>query len=124
MGIRILTLIKRKPGLTPEQFREGYENSHAKIAMELFGHLYAEYRRNYLGRAFSFADSSVTDGPDEIGFDAVSEVVLKDGVTMQDMAKIMDAHRERIVEDEKRWFHRKRSWVTTCDTVEVDLDNS
>lgn len=61
------------------------------------------------------------DGPDEIGFDAISEVVFKNDNALAEMAIISAADRDRIVEDEARWFHQKRCWMVTCETMEEDL---
>ena len=44
--IKILWLLKRKAGITPEQFRERYER-HARLGQELAGHLISRYKRNY-----------------------------------------------------------------------------
>jgi hypothetical protein len=38
MPVKMIVLVRRKPDLTPGQFRDGYENSHSRIALELFGH--------------------------------------------------------------------------------------
>lgn len=70
---------------------------------------------------FSSAAPGAWTGPDEIGFDAISEVVFKYEDSLAQMAVISAANRDRIVEDEARWFHQKRCWTVTCDTVEEDL---
>lgn len=123
MPTKMLVMVKRKPGLTPEEFRHGYENFHSKLGVELFGHLWASYRRNYIGGGTSFFQrgQGSPDGPDEIGFDAISEVVFKNDNALAEMAVISAANRDRIVEDESRWFHQKRSWMVTCETMEEDL---
>lgn len=123
MPTKMIVMVKRKPGLTPQEFRDGYENSHSRIAVELFGHLWSEYRRNYIGRGHAFAaqHAGEPDGPDEIGFDAISEFVFKDDNARAEMAKISAANYEMIKEDEARWFHQKRCWVVTCETMEEDL---
>ena len=123
MPTKMLVMVKRKIGLTPEEFRHGYENYHSRLGVELFGHLWAEYRRNYIGGGHCFFQrgQGSTDGPDEIGFDAISEVVFKDDNALVEMAKISAANRDRIVEDESRWFHQKRSWMVTVETMEEDL---
>ena len=35
MPIKVIVMVKRRPDLTPAQFRDGYENSHSRIAVEL-----------------------------------------------------------------------------------------
>lgn len=38
MAFKMILLLRRKKGLTPEEFREGYENSHSRIGVRLYGH--------------------------------------------------------------------------------------
>jgi hypothetical protein len=47
MTIRMTWLLRRLPGVTHEQFRAHYENSHAKMAQRYFGHLMTGYVRSY-----------------------------------------------------------------------------
>ena len=44
---KVMWLLKRKAGISHAQFREHYENSHAKLAHKYIGHLMLEYKRNY-----------------------------------------------------------------------------
>jgi hypothetical protein len=123
MPVKMIVMVRRKPGLTPEQFRDGYENSHSRIAVELFGHLWLEYRRNYLttGRCFEPGVGGDTGGPAEIGFDAVSEFVLRDEAALEEMGRISAANFDRIKEDEAKWFDQSRCWIVGCETVEEEL---
>lgn len=116
--IRITVLVTRRPDLSPEQFREGYETSHARLAVRLFGHLWLSYCRNYVVAARNFA--GLSDGP---GFDAVSEFVLRDADAFAEMARIGAAHSAEIRADEERWFNRSRCWTVTGDTVHHDLSD-
>src|SRR3546814_14773322 len=45
--IKMLWLLKRKPGMSKEAFREHYENSHVVLAHKYVGHLLEGYHRNY-----------------------------------------------------------------------------
>ena len=124
MPIKVIVMVKRKPGLSAEEFRAGYENSHSRIAVRLFGHLWTEYRRNYLLAGHSFAqgtDAGDRGGPDDIGYDAISEFILRDSAAAEEMARIGRQNREMIQEDEARWFDRKRCWAVRCETIEEDL---
>ena len=44
---KVIWLLRRKPGITIEQFRAHYENSHARLAQKYFGDLLLSYKRNY-----------------------------------------------------------------------------
>ncbi len=118
MGIRRIVMVKRKVGLTPEEFRAGYEGSHSRIAVELFGHLWTSYRRNYLTAGYAFESGGNAAGPAEIGFDAVSEFILRDEQAAAEMGRISMQHIERIKEDEARWFDQTRCFVVACETIE------
>lgn len=123
MAIKIIVMVRRKPGLTPQEFRDGYENSHSRIAVELFGHLWIDYRRNYLleGRSFEPGAHGSTGGPDAIGFDAVSEYVLRDAAAEAEMSRIARENWDMIKEDEARWFDQEHCWTVTCDTMVEEL---
>lgn len=123
MPTKMMIFVKRKAGLTPEAFREGYETSHSRLGVELFGHLWASYRRNYVGhgRAFTQRGEGAVIGPEEIGFDAITEIVFKHDNALEEMSKISLANRARIVEDEARWFDLTRCFTTTCETMVEDL---
>jgi hypothetical protein len=125
MSIKKIVMVKRRPDLTREQFRDGYENSHSRIAVELFGHLWLEYRRNYLTTGYSFEPGphGVAGGAEEIGFDAVSEFVLRDEAALEEMGRIAVANHARIKDDEAKWFDQSRCWVVDSETVVEDPAN-
>ena len=118
MGIKRIVLVKRKAGLTPEEFRAGYEGSHSRIAVELFGHLWTSYRRNYLTTGYAFESGGNEAGPAEIGFDAVSEFILRDEAAAAEMGRISMENIERIKQDEAKWFDQLRCYVVACETIE------
>jgi hypothetical protein len=120
MPIKMIVMVKRKPGLSPEEFRDGYENSHARIAVDLFGHLWTAYRRNYLQTGGAF-EGGTTGGPDVIGYDAVSEFIVRDEAAFEEMKRITAQHYAMIKEDEAKWFDQSRCWVVACETIEEDL---
>ena len=117
MPIRRIVMVKRREGLTPEQFREGYENSHSRIAVSLFGHLWLSYRRNYLTTGHNFALGSETAAAEDTGFDAISEYVLRDEAALAEMGRIGAANMALIKEDEAKWFDQARCWNMACESV-------
>ena len=118
MAIRRIVMVKRKVGLTPEQFRDGYENSHSRIAVRLFGHLFQSYRRNYLTTGHNFAAGSETAVAEDTGFDAISEFVLRDEAALAEMGRIGAEHMDLIKEDEAKWFDQALCWNMSCDSIE------
>src|SRR3546814_858073 len=116
-------MVRRKRGLSFEAFRRGYEESHARIAVRLFGHLWQEYRRNYLGDAFCFAAGAGSSAEDAhaTGYDAISELIFKDTAALEEMNRIAIKHRDELWADEERWFDRPNCWMVMCDTVAEPL---
>lgn len=123
MAFKMILLLRRKKSLTPEEFREGYENYHSRIGVRLYGHLWLQYRRNYLktGTSFSQIRAGGSSGPEEIGFDAVSEFIVRDEAAWAEMGRISVANQQLIQEDEARWFDQIHSYIVPCDTIEEDL---
>ncbi|MDE8650994.1 EthD domain-containing protein [Novosphingobium album (ex Liu et al. 2023)] len=58
---RVFVLLKRKPGMTFEAFREHYENGHALLGEKYFGHLFVSYRRNYIPSGTRLLDGAVVE---------------------------------------------------------------
>ena len=121
MPIRHIIMVRRKPGLSRVEFRRGYEESHSRIAVRLFGHLWLSYRRNYLTTGHCFDGGSETALADDTGFDAISEYVLRDEAALAEMGRIGAENMAEIKEDEAKWFDQARCWNMACDSVEEDL---
>ena len=124
MPITRIIMVRKKPGLSLEAFRAGYENSHARLAVELFGHLWLSYRRNYLEGGHRFGtdySAGVPATAQDVGFDAISEYVLRDEAALEEMQRIALANLKRINEDEARWFDQVHCWSFQCTTVQEDL---
>jgi len=127
MPVKMIVMVKRKAGLTPQEFREGYENSHSRIAVRLFGHLWIDYRRNYLQSGRRFSDGNEMIGqraPDEIGYDAISEYILQDTGALAEMGRIAQINAGLIKEDEARWFDQENCWSVNCETIEENLETA
>ncbi len=121
MPIRHIIMVRRKPGLSREEFRRGYEESHSRIAVRLFGHLWLSYRRNYLTTGHCFAGGGETAGPEDTGFDAISEYVLRDEAAHAEMRRIGLENMAEMKEDEAKWFDQSRCWNMVCESVEEEL---
>jgi len=119
MPIKMLVMVRRRADLTPEEFYDGYENSHSRHAVRLFGHLWLAYRRNYLITPRNFSGDMT--GVDAVGFDAVSEFILRDEAAAEEMGRISREHMELLQADEAKWFDVKHCWKISCKTIEEDL---
>jgi uncharacterized protein (TIGR02118 family) len=100
--VKAIALLKRKPGLSPEQFRNHYEEVHAPLAKRLFPFI-RKYVRNYVTTApFSSAGR-------EPKFDCITEEWFDNMEAFQTMMDIYASETGRpIREDEKELFDMTR----------------
>lgn len=96
--VKAIALLRRKPGLSPEQFRKHYEEVHAPLAKRLFPFM-RKYVRNYVSTApFSPAGK-------ETKFDCITEEWFDDMQAFQTMMDIYASETGRpLREDEKALF--------------------
>jgi uncharacterized protein (TIGR02118 family) len=84
--VKIMIFIRKKAGLTREQFIHYYENNHVPLINRVIGPFPCDYRRSYPldGQSFGLlgADAGNSAAPD---CDVVTEIWLKDRETMDAM---------------------------------------
>ena len=119
----VFWLLKRKPGITLEQFRTHYETSHSRLAHAWFGHLLTGYHRNYVTATFEStvqADGSVSFGPVEPEWDCIAEWMMADEAAFDEINRILTAPEVRAVfnEDEKRFADRTAFRLVRVDVVD------
>lgn len=114
---KVMWLLKRKPGITHEQFRHHYETSHAELGKKYIGHLMLGYHRHYdaakaQGASFSTPLSSVTD------YDCISEWVMRDEAAFEEAMRIMAVPEtlEVFQEDETHFLDSASTRLLRCDT--------
>lgn len=118
--MKLICLLKRKPGLTPREFRDHYEGVHAPLAARLLP-FFSEYRRNYvLGDGAAVAEHAKAEGPE---WDVVTEFVFASRADYDAMcAALADPDiGGPIAEDEERFLDRKAITVFMTETSETDL---
>jgi hypothetical protein len=85
-GTKVIILMKRRNGLTHDQFRAYYETTHAPLAIDLIGKFFSDYRRNYVSscdpHTFSREDDEASGAS---GYDVITEIWFRDRATLEAM---------------------------------------
>lgn len=115
---RVFVLLKRKPGLTFDEFRNHYESSHALLGEKYFGHLFASYRRNYIPKGTRFDGSS-----GENAYDCLTEVVFREPGGYQELKRIASDPevRRTLIADEERFLDRGACANAISEPIETDV---
>ena len=128
MAIKTILMLKRKQGMSAEDFRIAYETRHSRLARRLFGHLWLEYRRNYLGPTNRFSDAAGTPTEDdEAGtispYDVITEIVYRDPAALEESNRIaaMPENKRLLAEDEESMFEREACYAAIVEVFEENL---
>ena len=121
---KVLHFIKRKPHLSHAEFRAHFERSHAAMALKFCGHLFCEYRRNYVDTVFTGGDSrdpASGYGPRGWDWDLISEWILPDEAALHEIYRIMQQPGidELFRADEDRFIDRRATVTAVCDVADV-----
>lgn len=121
---KVLHFIKRKDHLTHEQFKAHFERSHAAMALKFCGHLFTEYRRNYVNMVFTGGDSREPDsgyGLREWDWDLISEWILPSEDALGEIYRIMQEPGIDALfrDDEDRFIDRRATVTVPCDVRDV-----
>ena len=110
---KILEFLKRRPGMSMDEFRDHYENVHRVLAEKYSAGL-KRYLRRYLEPA---------DGEEELPFDAVTELWFDDRPTFETVLGFLSrqALPAEIIEDELRFLDRPRCRTATVVEYESDM---
>lgn len=120
--IKIVYFLRRKNGITHEQFREHYENSHVVLAKKYIGHLLKDYVRNY--PTFALRNpSNIPEGtepePYDIGYDCITEMYVESEADIAEMTRIFNDPEVNpvLVEDELKFLEREEIVMIMVDVV-------
>jgi hypothetical protein len=122
MTIKAIFLLKRKPGITHEQFREHYEKSHAELGKKYLGHLMISYTRNYIGEVRGARNQGRK--PMDFGYDCITEWVMPDEAALEEVFRIFGIPEigKVFYDDEERFLDRDA--VVTMTIREGDTMNT
>ena len=120
--VKVMMFVKRKPGLSREEFRKYYEEVHAPLSMKHLAPYYARYARNYISHSIE---------GEEPDFDCVTEIWFKDGRTAQALTDALGGSDTgsgyvtvlgRIFhDDEERFMDRSRRVSFTVTEEDSDM---
>lgn len=121
---KVLHFIKRKPHLTHAQFKAHFERSHAAMALKFCGHLFSDYRRNYVDTAWFGGDSRVAGSgyaQQDWTWDLISEWILPNEEALQEIYRIMqEPDKDHLFRaDEDRFIDRTATVTMVCDVYDV-----
>src|SRR4051812_36712285 len=104
--IKVIYFLKRKPGITHEQFREHYENSHVQLARKYLGHLMISYKRNYPTQVRASRSQGLR--PAQWDFDCITEWILADEAALEEVYRIFKIPEigKEFDDDERRFMDR------------------
>lgn len=110
--------MKRKAGLTHEQFREHYEG-HAKLGQQYFGHLLIGYTRNYVGQVRRSRSHGRADA--DWDYDCITEWTLASREALEEIYRILaDPEIGQVFyEDEERFLDREALYSVTCGADDI-----
>ena len=116
---RVFVLLKRKQGMSFEDFRTHYEGSHAKLGEKYFGHLFASYRRNYIPQGVRLSDQVAVEN----AYDCLTELVFRDENGYDELKRIVSDPevRRSLIEDEQRFLDRDASVNAISAPIESDV---
>lgn len=112
--------MKRRPGMTLEEFRDYYETRHAPLALQEGSNM-ARYIRRYIE-----PQPNPDTGKDgELPYDVITELWFTDENTFRGTVAYLSTTimPEEIVEDEKKLFDRSTMRMATVIEYESELLN-
>lgn len=111
---KTLTFLKRKPGMSLDDFRAYYETHHRKIGEQVLKRA-QRYVRRYV--------SPLEEGKPEPDFDVITEVWFADRADYEAQMAELDVPDiiAMIVEDEEKLFDRSCYRLMCVDEVESDM---
>lgn len=118
--ISFIVLIKRKQGLSKEQFRAYYETHHVALAKEHVAHLFLDYRRNYVNFTAPLgSDEGSAAGSQDGPYDVITTILFESQETFNEFSRIVSRPeiKAAFAEDEAKFMDRAASLVTMCDNV-------
>ena len=121
MTHKILLFMKRKPGMTMEQFMDYYENHHVPLCLK-----YSSAVNRYIRRFITPLPHAESGTCDELPYDVVTELWFDDEAVFKGTAEYLATHvmPDEVVQDELNLFHRPTMRMATVTEHETPMPPS
>ena len=116
---KVIGLLKRRPGMSPEEFREYYESNHRVIGEKYLKKFAVRYLRRYLQ---GFADP-ITGKIAEQEYDVLLEIWYRDKQAFEEANRLFAEPDicDEIATDEEKLFDRSASRFFSLEEVESEM---
>ncbi|WP_439134069.1 EthD domain-containing protein [Pseudomaricurvus sp.] len=116
---KILLFMKRRPGMSKEEFRDYYENHHVPMALK-----YASGIKKYVRRYLDPQPRPETGDGEDLGYDVITELWFEDEKIFEGTLKYLSTAvlPDEVIEDEKQLFDRERMRLATTVEYVTSLD--
>ena len=122
--IKVVTMLKRKNGMTREEFRDFYENNHAKLFVKYLTHpSIVRYARRYV----TPIPDAITSELRDTSFNSLTEVWLNDRELYESWtsgAMMGEEFRTFVAQEEEYLFDRDQIFVCVVEEVDSVLPHS
>jgi hypothetical protein len=120
--IKMVTLLKRKPGMSMDEFINYYETKHSKIGEKYLSSHAVRYFRRYLRPL----PESIIPTPMEQYYDVVMEIWFPDISALSATFEVLmkPEVQKEIIEDERKLFDRSKIHVYLVEEHESKLTGS
>ena len=113
--VKVIAMLKRKPGISLEEFRKHYEEVHAPLALNLVSTI-RKYVRNYI-KTVAFPQNA-----GELQIDCITEVWFENMEGFQAMMDLASSDGgQAIREDEEKFLDRANAVYLLVEEVESEI---
>lgn len=114
-------MMKRKPGMSVEDFHDYYENRHVPLAMK-----YARNDHRYIRRYLVPQPHAESGRNDELPYDVITELIYDDKAAFERVLNYLTTSvvSEDVIADEMNLFDRPTMRIATVVECETPMDDA